>query len=187
MSVRRLPPLLLALVLGPLAAFAAACGDEGDDRRLLRPQDAEAIRAELDKIDERVAQGECEDLAPAFVRLNRAIDELPQRTDADLRRRLTEGAEHLEQVSDEECEPAETTETQPETTETLPPETTETLPPETTETQPPETTETQPPETTPPPPETTPEVPVPPEDTGGEQAPGARFAPPGQAKKGDKG
>ena len=45
------------------------------------------------------------------------------------------------------------------------------------------------------PPETTPrgarpaeEEPVPPEDTGGEQAPGAAsFAPPGQAKKGDKG
>ncbi|HEV2061843.1 MAG TPA: hypothetical protein VGR12_03240 [Solirubrobacteraceae bacterium] len=165
--MRRLPSHLVALVLGLLAAFAVSCGDGGDDRRLLRPSDAEAIREELDKIEQRVERGECDDLDPAFVRLNRTIDELPQRTDPQLRSRLVEGAEHLAQLADRECEP-ETTETQPETTETLPPETVE---------PPPETVE-PPPETVAPPPTT----PVPPEGTGGEEAPSG-FVPPGQAKK----
>jgi hypothetical protein len=183
MTVLRLPPLLLALVLGLLAASAVACGDEGDDRKLLSPSSAEAISAELDTIAERVERGRCLELDPAFERLNRAIDELPRSTDRRLRRRLADGAENLERVAPRDCrenrpETTETTETEPETVPETVPETTETEAPTTTETTPPPT------ETTPPPTETTP--PVPEDPTGGEQAPEAGFDPPGKAKK-DKG
>jgi hypothetical protein len=187
MTVRRLPPLLLALVLGLLAAFAVACGDDGDDRKLLAPSRADAIVAELETIEERVAKGDCADLDPAFTRLNRAIDELPRSTDSRLRRRLAQGAENLQEIAPADCREnrPETTETEPETVETEPPATTETVPPPTTETTPPPTTTTPPTTGTTPPPEE-PEEPVQPEDTGGDQAPGAKV-PPGQAKKGEKG
>jgi hypothetical protein len=183
MTVRRLPPLLLALVLGVLAAVAVACGDEDGDRGLLSPSQADAIREELDKIDQRVERGDCEDLDPAFIRLDRTIADLPRRVDRRLRRRLADGARNLEQVAADECrdnrpETTETTETQPETAPETVPETvptqTETQPPPQTETQPPPQTETQPPPQT-----------QPPDDTGGEQAPGTGFVPPGQAKKGN--
>ena len=185
MTVRRLPPLLLALVLGLLAALAVACGEERDDRRLLSPSRAEAIKEELDKIDARVERGECVELQPAFIRLRRAVDGLPAGTDRRLRRRLSDGVENLERVARDDCrsnrpETTETTETDPETVpETVPPETTpETTPPPT---EPPPTT---PPPTTPPP--TTPPPTTPPDDgTGGEPAPDQNFVPPGQAKKDD--
>jgi hypothetical protein len=186
MTVRRLPPLVLALVLGLLTAVAVACGDGGDDRRLLGPRSAEKIRDELDKIEERVARGECPQLDPAFQRLDEAIAALPSSTDGGLRRRLAQGSDHLQRIAPRECRDnqPETTATQPETTTTTTPETVPTTPPETVETTPPETT-TTPPETTTTPPEE-PDEPVLPDDTGGDEAPGAGLAP-GQVKKGEKG
>ena len=176
MSVRRLPPVALALVLGLLAAYAVACGDGGDDSKLLGPGSADNIRAALDDIEDRVARGRCEGLAQDLDALGRAVAAVPSSVDRGLRQRLGDGVETLRDQAPDACRGnrPETTETQPETTETLPPETTETLPPETTPTVPPETTPTQPPETTPtPPPETTPDEPVLPEDTGG--TPGASL------------
>ena len=192
MTVRRLLPLLLALALGVSCALLVACGDEADDEKLLSSSRAETIREELDTIEERVQKGECNDLGPAFIRLDRAVDGLPAETDLQLRRRLADGVDNLERIAPEECRDNRPKTT--ETTETIPPETVETVPPETVETIPPETVETVPPETTT---QTTPEEPVPPEedeqpvlpeDTGGDQAPGAgaRFVPPGQVKKGAK-
>ena len=195
MTVRRLPPLLLALVVGVLCAVAVACGDDGDDRSLISPSRASEIKDELDTISERVERGRCDELDPAFIRLDRAVDGLPPEADRRLRRRLADGVENLRSISRDECrdnrpettETTETTETEtvPETvpTETLPPETTP--PPQTT----PPPTQEPPAQTTPPEPE--PEEPVlpedvPPEGTGGDQAPGA-FVPPGQAKKGKRG
>lgn len=189
MTVRRLPPLVLALVLGVLSAVAVACGDEDDDRRLIAPTRAADIKEELDTIAERVERGECTDLDPAFIRLDRAVAELPRATDRRLRRRLADGVDNLRRIAPDECrdnrpETTETTETAPETT-TTPPET-ETVPPPETETVPPPQTETVPPETTDPPPTDTGVPPIE-DETGGEQAPGASFVPPGQAKKGGKG
>lgn len=184
MSVRRLPPLLLALVLGLLTALVVACGDDGDDRRLLSPSRAATIREELDRIAERVDRGQCTQLDPAFTRLRRAVAGLPPSTDRRLRRRLADGTDHLQDIAPRECrdnrpETTETTETDPETVPETVPETT------TTETQP--QTETEPPqtETTPPPTEPPVET-VPEDDTGGSAAPESGFVPPGQAKKGDK-
>ena len=185
MTVRRLPHLL-ALVLGLLAALAVACGDEDDDRKLLPPRSASDIREELDTIAERVDRGECLDLEPAFIRLNRAVDELPRSVDRSLRRRLAEGVQNLEEIAPDECRDnrpeTTTTETTPTETTTEPPETT-TEPPETTTEPPPDTT-TEPPPTEPPP--TEPPA-FDPGESGGEPAPGSGFVPPGQAKKGGKG
>lgn len=173
MTVRRLPPLVLALVLGVLCALlVASCGDDKSDRKLLAPSRADAIREELDKIAERVEKGECKELQPAFQRLNRAIDGLPNSTDKRLRRRLASGAENLQQIAPDECldnrpKTTETTDTEPDTT-TTPPPTTETVPPPTTTTPPPTTT-TPPPTNTGVPPETT-DTGVPPE-SGGSEAP----------------
>ena len=188
MSVRRLPPLVLALVLGLLAAFAVACGDEGDETKLLGPRSAERIRTELEDVESRVAQGRCGGLEEDLSQLSAAIAALPSSVDQALRRRLGDGAQHLRAIAPDECDEnkPETTDTQPETTETVPPETTETLPPETTETVPPETTTTPPATTDVVPPPEQPDEPVLPEDTGGDQAPGAAV-PPGQAKKDGKG
>jgi hypothetical protein len=183
MSVRRrLPPLLLALVLGLLAAFAVACGDGGDDSNLIGPRGADRIRAALDDIDDRVARGRCEGLSGDLAELDDAIASLPSSVDRRLRRRLGDGADLLRSQARDDCDDNQPETTTTETTpETVPPPTTETVPPETTPTAPPETT-TVPPETEPVPPETTPEEPVLPEDTGG--TPGAAV-PPGQAKKDD--
>ena len=185
MTVRRLPPLLLALVLGLLAAFAVACGDDGDDRRLLGPRTADRIQAALDDLERRVERGRCDDLDEDLDRLSEAVAAVPSSVDRELRVRLGDGVQHLRDIAPEECrdnEP-ETTETEPETVPETTPETVETTP-ETVETTPPTTT--QPPPTTTQPPPDEPDEPVVPDDTGGDQAPGAGM-PPGQVKKGEKG
>jgi len=167
MTVRRLLPPLLALVLGLLAAFATSCGSDDNDKKLIPASRAENIREELDKIGERVERGECDALRFAFDRLAREVEGLPRTVDRRLRTRLAEGVAHLQGIAPEECQSNEP-ETTPETTPETEPETEpETVPPETTpETVPPETTpETVPPETVPP--ETTT---VPP-DGGGAEAP----------------
>jgi hypothetical protein len=172
--VRRLPALLLALVLGALSSFALACGQ--DREGLISSTRASQLQQTLDKVDEYVASGRCEAVDANIDALRREVNDLPGTVDRDLRRRLREGVERLSTQAPEDCNRGtQTTQTQPETTpETVP---TETIPPETVppETTPPETTppETTPPETTPPettPPETTPSEPAP-GDSGGEQAP----------------
>ena len=180
----RLPPLLLALVLGLLAAYAVACGDGGDERRLLGPRTADRITAALDDLENRVERGRCEGLDADLSQLSEAVAAVPSSVDRELRVRLGDGVQHLRDIAPRECDrnAPETVDTTPETVETTP-ETVETTPPETVETTPPETT-TQPPPTTTAPPPDEPDEPVLPEDTGGDQAPGAGV-PPGQAKKDD--
>jgi outer membrane biosynthesis protein TonB len=180
MTVR--PPLhalLVALLLGALCAFAVACGEERSG--LISAERAAKLQDDLDKIDEYVAAGRCEAAEANLQALRRKVNDLPGTVDRDLRERLREGVQHLEQQVPEECDlGTETTETQPETVpqETTPETTpTETTPTETapTETTPPETapTETTPPETAPAP-EPTPQpepTPEPPGTSGGEEAP----------------
>ncbi len=181
---RRLPPALLALVLGLTSALAVACGESKDDKKLIASSRAETIKELLDKLAERVDDGRCDELP--FRSLHEEIDGLPATTDKRLARRLRDGLAHLESIAPDECDEhkPETTET----TETLPPETTETIPEDTT----PATTETVPPETTTQPPQTTTQPPTqtePPADdgtSGGSQAPESGFVPPGQEKKGGK-
>ena len=175
MIVRRPSPIAIAvaLLLGVLCAFAAACGE--DETGMLSPARAENLKGDLDAIDEGVAAGRCNAVEGRLDSLRVEIEGLPSTTDSGLRERLETGLANLETQAPEECADGADTTTEPETqVETVPPETTpETTPPETTppETTPPETTppETTPPETTPPATTTPPEQL--PGDAGGEQAP----------------
>ena len=178
MTVRRLPAILTALLLGLSAAYAVACGEEREG--LITAGRAENLKEDLDGLDEAVSQGQCEQRAPAELEnIRQRIANLPPSTDRELRQRLQDGIDHLEQLAPAECEEnaTETTETETDTTptETTPPTQTETTPPTQTETTPP--TETAPPtqtETVPPaetvPPETQPPAP-PVSPPGGEEAP----------------
>ena len=173
MTVRRLPAVLTALLLGLACAFAVACGEK--DEGLLSAGRAEGIQNNLDDLDRAVERGDCDVAASQISDLERQVAALPQGTDRALRDRLQEGIDNLASIAPTECgedDQKTQTETQP-TTETTPPPTTETTPPPTTETTPPPTTETTPPpttETTPPPPDTTPTLP-PETPPGGEEAP----------------
>jgi hypothetical protein len=192
MTVRRPLACLVLLAFGLLTAFATACGGGGDDERaLLGERRAASMRDDLDKIADYVSAGRCDAARDRLDSLRAKVNDLPQRTDPDLRDRLTEGVAHLEQISPEECRDNDDTQTT-ETTETVPETTPETVPPPTA-TEPPPTQTTPPPTETQPPPQTEP-APAPeqpdvepaPDDSGGEEAPGgASFPPPGQAKKGD--
>ena len=164
-----LPTLRVALLLGLLTAFAAACGEEQEG--LLTSGRAENLKEHLDAIDESVAAGRCARARARLDALRREIDELPESTDRRLRQRLETGHANLESQAPEECADGQTTETTPETTPEEQP--TETLPSETT---PPETT---PPETTPP----SEEVPSPEEET----PPSDDGTPPGQQDDGTPG
>ena len=177
MTVRRLPAILTALLLGLSSAYAVACGEEREG--LITAGRAESIKSDLDGLDEAVSQGQCEVRARReLANIRRQIANLPASTDRELRERLQEGIDHLESIAPGECEQNRTdttptqTETTPTQTETTPTETTP--PPTQTETTPTETTP-PPTETTPPPTETTPPEPPPGEPPvtppGGEEAP----------------
>ena len=191
MTVR--PPvtaLVLAVLLGLLAAFAAACG--GENEGLLTSGKAESLKGSLDDLDEAVAAGRCERAREALAKIQASIETLPPETERRLRRRLEDGAANLAQVAPQECT-ENRTDTEPDTTTTTTPTTTETVPPATTDTTPTQTTPTTPTTTTPT--TTTPTTPTtttpttPPGGGGGTEAPtnGAGFVPPGQVKKGGSG
>jgi hypothetical protein len=168
------PPLtaiVLAVLLGLLAAFAAACGEE--DSSLLTSGKADSMKESLDRIDEAVASGRCERAVAALRDLQASIDTLPPGTSGELAQRLEDGAANLRRIAPEDCRD-NADETDTDTTTTTTPTTTETVPttttPTTTETTPTTTTPTTPTTTTPTTP-TTPTVTTPPEGTGGDQAP----------------
>lgn len=177
MTVRRLPAILTALLLGLASGYAVACGEEREG--LIGPNRAEKIKQDLDGLDDAVAKGHCAQRASRELEnVRRQIANLPESTDPELRERLQQGIEHLEQIAPAECE-ENRTDTTPTETDTTPTETdttpTETAPPPT-QTAPPTQTTPPPTETTPPPTETTPPEPPPDEPPvsppGGEEAPG---------------
>ena len=171
MTVR--PPLtafVLAALLGLLAAFATSCGS--DDKSLLTSGKADSIKESLDRVDEAVAAGRCERAAAALRDLQASIDTLPPGTSRALAQRLEEGTSNLRQIAPQDCQDqADATDT--DTTTTTTPTTTETVPTETTPTETtPTTTQTVPTTTTPT--ATTPTTPtttLPPDGTGGDEAP----------------
>ena len=165
-----LSALLVALLLGGLTSFAAACGE--DREGLLTATRAERMQDHLDRIDELVASGRCEGVADRLRALSAEVEDLPESTDSGLRARLEEGVANLEQQAPEDCRGDRTTETQPET------QTQETVP----ETTP---TETAPAETTPP--ETTPPETTPPSEEVPEETPPGQGTPPGQEDDGTPG
>lgn len=175
MTVRSVLASLLALALGAACAVLVACGGDGDDAALIPPARADELLRELDRLERSVRTGDCESVGGDAARLQQAVGALPARVDAQLRRRLADGAANLADIAPEECdERARTTDTA-NTTETVPTQTVETttatVPTQTTETQPPRTTEPEPPRTQAPPPQTNPPVEPIPDSGGGATAP----------------
>lgn len=198
MIVRRLPALLAALLLGLTAAYAVACGE--DEQSLISAGRAEGIKKNLDDVEEQTRNGNCAEVARQLADLQGQLERLPRSTDPELRERLEEGIANLGQVAPRDCTDARTETTPTTGTTTTPTDTTPTTPTDTTPTTPTTTTPTTPTTTTPTtttpttPPETTPTTPPeptptpPPEGpTGGDEAPGTGFVPPGQAKKQERG
>jgi TolA-binding protein len=142
--------LVLSLLLATLAL--AACG--GDDKGQGIPQGtASELLSELASVQNRLDQGSvgaCEDVIDESVpAIQKKLDSLPEKTDAELRSALEDSVTNLRTLSEQTCDDrrqeAEDKKQTTTTETTPPPATTENEPPPTT------TTETEPPttETTP--------------------------------------
>ena len=146
MTVPSLRPLVAAALLGLLTTSAAACGEEERPRSgMLAQSRAQSIKSSLADVQEAVRDGSCTRVDEELRGLRTKLEQLPQRTDDELRARLDEGARRLEEQAPSECDA-----NQPETTPKTTPETTPEAVPETVPTEPPpaETTPTQPPPVT---------------------------------------
>lgn len=152
---------IAALVATAAALAIAGCGgSDAPEGRLLPPSISETLRAHVDAIDRRVADGSagaCDDIyRPELEDGNmEAIDEalasIPPAVDDDVRSALEQSVDRLKQLVDRRCDEirAEEQGEEPPVIEEPAPTETETEP---TETVPPETeTGTEPTETEPPP------------------------------------
>lgn len=100
----RIVPLLLVVL--PLAAGLAACGDEKPDRKaLLSSSKAAELRSTLDGIEQMVKDGDCEGAGGATLALRQQVNALPASVDASLRDALGDGANRLETLVADRCEP----------------------------------------------------------------------------------
>jgi hypothetical protein len=161
--MRALPRLILVGLLGVAAAFLVACGDRSG---LIPGSRADRLDSDLDRVQSALADQNCSAASGAVGDLQGHLGQLSSKVDADLRRRLNEGAARLARQVPRDCQATQTTETQTQTettqTETAPTQTeTQTTETQTTPTQ----TETQTTQTQTTPPATTP-------GTGGTGAPG---------------
>jgi hypothetical protein len=130
---------ILATAGCALALLVAGCGSDEEGKQLPEGSVA-ALQRQLDSIQDRVDADACRDVTdgddPNTRVVQSQIDNLPSDVDKDVRDALQESFDNLFQLVKDQCEPAQT---ETETTETVTP------PPETTETQttPPETTTTE--------------------------------------------
>jgi hypothetical protein len=157
----RVLPLLCALLLGVGTALLAGCGG-GDRANLLPAQDAQALKTQLQAVQQAASSRDCDLSQAALTRARSTVRSLPDAVDERIVERLLRGLDTLRAKTDDECAaPAEVT------TTTVPTTTTPAEPTTTTEEQPPTTTstETTPPTTT----EPAPTVPDP--DAGGGASP----------------
>ena len=126
----RLTIYIIALALGAAAAVGlVSCGGSNDD--LLPGKSANEILDNLNTIDQLVAEGDCTSAAAAAQEVRDQVEGLPRTVDAELRQRLAEGADNLEQLAASDCEEPTTVTT---TTEESTKETTATQEEPTTET-----------------------------------------------------
>jgi hypothetical protein len=137
MRMRLLPPLA-ALLLGAVAAFLVACGDDGR----IPASDASRVENALNEVEADYRAGNCQAAEQAVVKARGALLNLPDSVDSRLRARLRSGVSKLAERVPATCDAAQTQTEQPETqTETQEtPTETETTDTETTDT---ETTETE--------------------------------------------
>lgn len=144
-----------------VVAIAGCGGSDEPEGRLLPPATAETLRAHLDSIGNRVADGSagaCDDIYRPKTEegdiepIDEALASIPPAVDDDIRSALAQSIDRLKQLVDRRCDEirAEEQEEQPPVVEEPVPTETDIQPPETV---PPETvpTETEPTETEPPP------------------------------------
>jgi hypothetical protein len=152
--VRRLTrtfPLLAALLLGAACAVLVACGGSGSTKDLIPADQASQMIDQLDTIQNAVDRGRCSGVDNEVVTLQGQINDLSNRVDASLKRRLQEGVNNLADIAPDECFARRDRQ---QTTATTPTTATQTTTTQTT------TTETTPTTTTPTTPETTPTTPT---------------------------
>jgi len=119
--VTRLAIPILALALGAGAAFGlVSCG--GDEEGLLPGDNADEIVANLNSVEQDIADGDCDGALDSAAAVEDQIDSLGNEVDAQLKQRLSDGVDRLVAAIPDACQ-AETT-TPPTTTTTT--ETTDT-------------------------------------------------------------
>ena len=160
---------VLAVVAATALGGVAQAGCGSDDGGLLPRAAASELQADLDAVEAALEAGRCEEARGALSEVRGDLVNLPDDVDPDLRARLQEGVDNLDQRVTAACgEGAQPEETAPQPEQTEPQDTgEETSPPEETdtgeETAPPEETDTG--EETTPPDTSTEEQPTP-EDPG---------------------
>jgi outer membrane biosynthesis protein TonB len=146
---------VLAVVAATALGGVAQAGCGSDEGGLLPRAAASELQADLDAVEAALEAGRCEEARGALSEVRGDLVNLPDSVDEDLRVRLQEGVDNLDQRVATECgQGAQPEETAPQPEETAPQDTgEETTPPEETdtgeETTPPEETDTGE-ETTPP-------------------------------------
>jgi hypothetical protein len=111
--VLRLTLSIVALVLGVGVAFAlVSCGGR-DEKGLLPGTTADQIVANLDQVQQDAANGDCDSAASAADEVQSEIEQLGSEVNAQLRQRLADGVDRLQQTIATSCEEASTTATIP--------------------------------------------------------------------------
>ena len=152
------------LLAGLAVALLAGCG--GDDRRLIPEDDAQALLAAVDEVQQACSDNDVDTAGRAVADARERTLELPATVDRRLQRNVRRWISHIEQNLEQDCAEEEEEETPTPTatpTETPTPTPTATA----TETPAPTATETPPPEE-----ETPPELPDEVPGSGGAEAPG---------------
>ncbi|MGH2954147.1 MAG: hypothetical protein ACRDK9_09025 [Solirubrobacterales bacterium] len=151
------------LLAAAIAAALAGCGSDEDGT--IPPADAESLLAQLDAVEESIADGECDEAQIRAQDLTDLVNELPAEVGTETKEALREASDNLVGLAAEQCEPTgatgedgvePTTETEEPTTETTTTTTEETTtdedePEEEEEEQEPPEEEQEPPEEEPPP------------------------------------
>jgi outer membrane biosynthesis protein TonB len=142
-----LAPALIA------AALLVGCGET--NRALISEDRAQALQEAIDQVEGACADNNPQDAQRAIDDLSAQVNELPRRTDGQLKQNMQDWVQQINRRLDRDCQEEATptptpTETEtPEPTETATPEPTETATPEPTETATPVPTETPAPTETP--------------------------------------
>jgi hypothetical protein len=109
-SRRRMLILALAALLGLAANTLAACGDGGSDEgNLLTPATASRLQSTLDDIEQTARRGDCETAGARADAFAQEVEALRGDVDSGLRRALVSGADRLQSLVSERCQPAVTT------------------------------------------------------------------------------
>src|SRR4029079_11636899 len=101
---RRRSTLCAAAALALVAFVVSSCGK--DSNTDLSGSRASDLRASLDHVEDRVAQGDCTAAAQQAADFKRQVSALPSRVDRDLRDAPEGSATRLESLVSAQCKPA---------------------------------------------------------------------------------